>query len=182
MANYRDKKRRYTVSDVLLLNANAQPVSYLPLSAIGWKDAVTYMWLDKCVVLEWYDDWVVHAETWETKVPAVIMLREMMKTNMKPRFSKGNIFLRDSYTCQYCDIGLVRSQATLDHVLPTSRGGRTTWDNIVTSCGPCNHNKGNSLLPKPAKMPYKPDYYELVNKRKKLGWEVRHPEWHTYLQ
>lgn len=168
--------------DTLLLNANAQPVSYLPLSAIKWKDAVTYIWLDKCVVLEWYEDWVVHSETWETQVPAVIMLKEMMKTKKNPRFSKGNIFLRDSYTCQYCETKLTRSIATLDHVLPQSHGGKTTWTNIVTSCGPCNHNKGNSLTPKPKVWPYVPSYYELVSKRKKLGWEVKHPEWHTYLR
>ena len=168
--------------DCLLLNANAQPVSHLPLSAIKWKDAITYMWLDKCVVLEWYDDWTVHSETWETKVPAVIMLKEMMKSNQKPRFSKGNIFLRDIYTCQYCEVFLTRAQATLDHVLAQSRGGKTTWENIVTACGPCNHNKGNSLGPKPIRMPYKPDYYELVSKRKKFAIEVRHPAWNIYLQ
>jgi 5-methylcytosine-specific restriction endonuclease McrA len=168
--------------DVLLLNANAQPVSYLPLSAIRWKDAITYMWLDKCVVLEWYDDWVVHSATWETRVPAVIMMKEMLKTKSKPRFSKGNIFLRDSFTCQYCETPITRVQSTLDHVLPQSHGGKTTWDNIVTACWPCNHGKGNSLKPRPIRMPYKPDYYELVSKRKKLSWEVRHPSWMTYLK
>ena len=168
--------------DVLLLNANGQPVSYLPLSAITWKDAVTYMWLDKCIVLDWYDDWIVHAETWETRVPAVIMMKEMMKTKTKPRFSKGNIFLRDLFTCQYCETKVTRNEATLDHVTPQSLGGKTTWENIATACGPCNHNKGNRLTPRPIRQPYKPDYYELVSKRKLSTWEVKHPSWNTYLQ
>ena len=51
------------MSDVLLLNADAQPISFLPLSAVQWKEAITYMWLDKCTVLDWYDDWVVRSES-----------------------------------------------------------------------------------------------------------------------
>ena len=52
------------MSDVLVLNADAQPVSYLPLSAIQWKEAITYMCLDKVTVLDWYDDWVVRSAHW----------------------------------------------------------------------------------------------------------------------
>lgn len=170
------------MSDCLLLNANAQPVSFLPLSTINWRDAITYMWLDKCIVLEWYDDWIVHSETWETRVPAVIMLKEMLRAKHKPRFSKGNIFLRDSFTCQYCEITVSRVEATLDHVLPQSLGGKTTWENIVTACGPCNHGKGNKTNLKPIRAPYKPEYYELVSKRKKYGRDVRHDSWNIYLQ
>jgi 5-methylcytosine-specific restriction endonuclease McrA len=110
------------------------------------------------------------------------MLKEMLKAKNKPRFSKGNIFLRDLFTCQYCEISLTRAEATLDHVLPQSHGGKTTWENIVTACGPCNHGKGNKLGLKPIKAPYKPDYYELVGKRKSFGRDVRHPAWNTYLQ
>ena len=65
------------MAHTLLLNADAQPVSYLPLSIIKWKEAITYLWLDKVTVLEWYDDWMVHSASWETRVPAVIMLKEM---------------------------------------------------------------------------------------------------------
>ena len=67
------------MAHTLLLNADAQPVSYLPLSIIKWKEAITYLWLDKVTVLEWYDDWMVHSASWETRVPAVIMLKEMQR-------------------------------------------------------------------------------------------------------
>jgi 5-methylcytosine-specific restriction endonuclease McrA len=83
------------MSDVLVLNADAQPVSYLPLSAIQWKEAITYMCLDKVTVLDWYDDWVVRSAHWETRVPAVIMLKEMMRRRRRPRFSKTNLYIRD---------------------------------------------------------------------------------------
>ena len=167
--------------DTLVLNADGQPISYLPLSAIQWKEAITYMWLDKVSVLEWYDDWIVRSASWETKVPAVIMLKQMMKRSKNPRFSKTNIFLRDFYTCQYCDTRLQRSQLTLDHVVPVSRGGKTNWENIVTACAPCNANKGNSLTPRPKVQPRQPDYYELANKRKQLDFDIRHPSWETFL-
>lgn len=169
------------MSDTLLLNNDAQPISYLPLSAVQWKDAITYLWLDKVTVLEWYDDWIVRSANWETKVPAVIMLKEQMRRRTNPRFSKSNVYLRDRYFCQYCKIQLNRAQATIDHVIPLSKGGKTTWTNIVTACGPCNSRKGDKLHPKPNKMPHKPDYYELVNNRKLLPFNIRHESWLNFI-
>jgi len=169
------------VSDVLVLNADAQPISYLPLSAVQWKEAITYLWLDKCDVLEWYDDWIVRSSNWETRVPAVIMLKEFQRRRRTPRFSKTNLYLRDLYTCQYCNNPFPRNSLTLDHVRPISLGGKTKWENIVAACGPCNTRKGNKMIMKPKRMPYRPDYYELVNKRKQLEIDVRHPSWNAYL-
>ena len=147
------------MSDVLVLNADAQPISYLPLSAVQWKEAITYMFMDKCDVLEWYDDWVVSSPSWETKVPAVIMLKDFQRRRRTPRFSKTNLYLRDLYTCQYCSTPTPRKLLTLDHVIPICRGGKTTWTNIVAACGPCNVRKGNKTHMKPITVPYKPDYY-----------------------
>ena len=67
------------MADTLVLNADGLPVSYLPLSTVQWKEAVTYLWLDKVTVLDWYDDWIVRSASWETRVPAVIMMKEMMR-------------------------------------------------------------------------------------------------------
>jgi 5-methylcytosine-specific restriction endonuclease McrA len=169
------------VSHTLLLNADAQPVSYLPLSAIQWQDAITYLWLDKVTVLEWYDDWMVRSDKWETRVPAVIMLKEMYRRRRQPRFSKQNLMIRDLYTCQYCLTPYTKANLTLDHVTPISKGGKTNWENIVAACGPCNARKSNKLHMKPLKMPYQPDYYELVNKRKQLDMHIAHPSWTAYL-
>lgn len=169
------------MSDVLVLNADGQPVSYLPLSAVEWKEAITYLWLDKVTVLDWYDDWIVRSSSWETKVPSVIMLKEMMRRRRQPRFSKTNIYIRDLYTCQYCNTSQTRNNLTLDHVIPLSKGGKTEWRNIVAACSPCNSRKGNKTHMKPIKVPYAPNYYDLVNKRKLLTFEVRHPAWEQYL-
>jgi 5-methylcytosine-specific restriction endonuclease McrA len=169
------------MSDTLLLNADGQPVSFLPLSAIQWKEAILYMYLDKVTVMDWYDDWMVRSTTWETRVPSVIMLKEYMHKTRSPRFSKGNLYLRDMYECVYCGCGLSKATATMDHVLPISHGGKTNWENIVTACAPCNHAKGNNPKIRPAYKPHVPGYYELVRKRKQLGIEVRHPSWYQWL-
>jgi len=169
------------MADVLVLNADAQPISYLPLSVIEWKEAITYMWLEKCTVLEWYDDWIVSSPSWETRVPAVIMMKEMMRRKRTPRFSKNNLYLRDLYTCQYCSNKHIKQDLTLDHVIPVSKGGKTNWKNIVAACKSCNSHKGNKTNLKPKILPYQPTYYELVNKRKQLGLDVKHPAWEQFI-
>jgi 5-methylcytosine-specific restriction endonuclease McrA len=165
----------------LLLNADMQPISLLPLSTVDWQEAVRYMVLDKVEVLEWYDTWLVHSEKWQTRVPAIIMLKEYQKPKSTMRLSKRNIFLRDEYTCQYCGCDVTESSATLDHVLPVSKGGKTTWENSATACKPCNYRKAASTKMKPKAQPYKPHFWDLVEKRRKRGFHYQHPSWANYL-
>jgi len=170
------------MADTLLLNADGLPVSYMPLSTLIWEDAIKYMVLDKADVLLWHDNWIVHSATWETPVPSVMMLREYMKPKVTVRFSRQNIYLRDNGTCAYCSKPVDRKEATLDHVNPVSKGGKTTWENCVTACAPCNSNKSDTTKGwKPKFKPYKPDFYELVNKRKKEEFNVRYKEWNQFL-
>jgi 5-methylcytosine-specific restriction endonuclease McrA len=166
--------------DTLILNKDAAPISVLPLSAVSWQEAIKYMFLDRVVVLEWYDDWVVHSANWETRVPAVIMVKDYIRKSRHARFSKYNVTLRDRFECQYCHTTVVMSNVTMDHVYPISLGGRTSWENIVAACAKCNSTKGSKLI-KPIKQPYQPTYYELVNIRKSLPFEVKHPSWSNYI-
>jgi len=169
------------MSDTLLLNADGAPVSFLPLSVINWQDAIKYMVLDKASVLEWHENWIVRSANWETPVPSILILREYMKPKTSIRYSKGNVFLRDNYTCAYCSSKLEKRECTLDHVVPTSHGGRTTFENTVCACGPCNANKGNNKKIVPKFKPHKPEFYELVNKRKRMPFQVRHEAWRAYI-
>lgn len=169
------------MSDTLLLNADGAPVSFLPLSVINWQDAIRYLVLDKANVLAYHDNWIVRSARWETQVPSILMLREYMKPKTTIRFSKGNVFLRDNYKCQYCGTALQKKDCTLDHVLPTSLGGKTTFENTVTACGPCNANKGNNKKIVPKHKPQRPDFYELVNKRKRMPFQVKHQDWLVYI-
>ena len=169
------------MADTLVLNADGQPISLLPPSTINWKEAVTYIWLDKVTVLDWYDDWIVSSANWETRVPAVIMLKEMYRRRRNPCLSIYNLHIRDMFHCQYCLSTFSKQQLTLDHVHPISLGGKTSWENIVSACGPCNTRKSNKTIMKPKSVPYRPDYYELANKRKQLDFEIKHPSWSSFL-
>jgi 5-methylcytosine-specific restriction endonuclease McrA len=156
----------------------------MPLSVIPWEESIKYMVLDKADVLLYHENWIVHSARWETPVPSVIMLREYMKPKYAVRFSRSNVYLRDNGICQYCSTGVERKESTLDHVLPVSQGGKTTWENCTTACGPCNSNKADKTKGwKPRTKPYKPDFYDLVNKRKKQGFDnIRYKEWLEYIR
>jgi len=92
------------MADTLVLNADAKPYSILPLSTISWQESIKYIVLQRVTVLEWYDDWVVSSPNWETKVPAVVMVKDYIRKSTKVRFSKYNLFLRDQFVCQYCNL------------------------------------------------------------------------------
>jgi len=167
--------------DCLVLNGDGLPVSVLPLSTITWQEAIKYMVLEKADVLFWHENWIVHSATWETAVPSVIMLHEYLKPKHNIRFSRNNVYIRDSGKCQYCGTAIERKDATLDHVIPFARGGKTTWENCTTACSPCNASKSDKHGWKPRLKPYKPDYYDLVNKRKKFPFQVRTQEWLQFI-
>jgi 5-methylcytosine-specific restriction endonuclease McrA len=170
--------------DTLLLNSDGNPVGIMPLSTITWQDAIKYLVLDKANVLYYHENWIVHSANWETAVPSVMMLLSYMYNKTTIRFSRINVYLRDNCKCQYCGKAIDRKDATLDHVLPVSKGGKSTWENCTTACGPCNASKSDQVKGwKPKLKPYKPDFYELVNKRKKLGFNnVRFKEWLQFIQ
>jgi len=169
------------MADTLVLNADGAPISLLPLSVITWQEAIKYMVLDKATVLEWHEDWIVRSAKWSTPVPAVIISKEYMKKKTHIRYSKQNVFLRDLYKCQYCGIGVNKRSATLDHVIPVAKGGKSVFENTVCACGPCNSRKGHDNKMKPKIKAYRPTYWELVEKRKEFPFELRHPSWSNYI-
>ena len=169
--------------DTLVLNADAKPYSILPLSTISWQESIKQLVLERVTVLEWYDDWIISSPSWETKVPAVVIVKDYIKKNTTVRFSKYNLFLRDQFTCQYCTEQLPnRNKCTVDHVVPVSRGGKNGWLNCVTACGPCNVEKGNKLYPRPRRKPYKPTYYDLIKNKELLQLKIKHSSWHNYIK
>ena len=122
----------------LLLSA-----SYEPIKVVSWQRAVTLLSLGKIEVLEEYDR-DVRSPTVVFKMPAVVRLLQTFKRNRKQvKFSRINICARDKYRCQYCGHKLPVAELTYDHVVPRSAGGKTSWENIVSACEPCNSRKGN---------------------------------------
>jgi 5-methylcytosine-specific restriction endonuclease McrA len=169
------------MSATLLLNSNGLPLSFLPLSTLGWKESITYLYLNKASVLEWHDAWIVKSVGWETPVPAVMMLSHYEKIKNTVKFNKPNVFLRDGYVCQYCGVRVNSRSATLDHVLPVSLGGKSNFENCVCACSRCNGIKGNNPKVVPHRKPVKPSYYQLIQMRKQQPMEIAHPSWIDYL-
>ena len=116
---------------------------YEPLKVISWQKAITLLTLGKIEVIEEYDR-NIRSTSIVFKMPAVVRLVNAFKRHKKKvKFSRVNIFARDKYRCQYCGTKGKLAELTYDHVLPKSRGGKTTWKNIVTCCEPCNSKKRN---------------------------------------
>ena len=123
----------------LVLNADFRPLSYYPLSLWSWQDAIKAVFLERVNIVAQYDRRCT-APSLEMKLPSVVSLKTFVKPSTHPAFTRFNVFLRDRFSCQYCGS---RDDLTFDHLLPRSRGGHTTWINVVAACSPCNLRKGN---------------------------------------
>lgn len=114
-------------------------------------------------------------------VPRVIALAEFDRLPQRHvRFSRTHIFMRDQYTCQYCHREFPKAQLNLDHVLPRSRGGKTSWENVVTSCHACNRTKGNRT-PHEARMPLKKIPKRPAGSLGLLNFRNIHETWQNFL-
>lgn len=167
--------------DTLVLNADGLPVSVLPVSSMIWQDAIKSIWLNTVKVLANYEDWVVHSPSVEIQVPSVVMTTRYIRAARAVRFTAENIFLRDRYRCAYCGEQFPEAELTLDHVKPRTFGGRSSWDNLTSACSPCNNKRGCDFRIQPTILPYRPTYYEMVERRREFPVEVPHESWVEYL-
>jgi 5-methylcytosine-specific restriction endonuclease McrA len=165
----------------LVLNADYRPLSYYPLSLWSWQDTIKAVFLERVNILEEYDR-EVRSARFSMRLPSVVSLKTYIRPARHPAFTRFNVFLRDSFECQYCGDD---RELTFDHVIPRSRGGRTTWENVVTACSPCNLTKGG-LMPSQAKMfprnrPHPPTVSELRERGRKFPPNYLHESWADYL-
>nr|WP_210292276.1 HNH endonuclease [Aurantimonas endophytica] len=169
------------LSPALVLNADFRPLSYYPLSLWSWQDSIKAVFLDRVTILAEYDR-AVRSPTYSMRLPSVVCLKTYVKPARHPAFTRFNVFLRDRFQCQYCGSP---HELTFDHVVPRSRGGLTTWDNVVAACSPCNLRKGG-LMPKAAGMipqqkPYQPTVHDLHNNGRLFPPNHLHESWVDYL-
>ena len=168
----------------LVLNADFRPLSYFPLSVWSWQDAVKAVFLDRVSVISEYEV-EVHSPSLSMRLPSVIALKDYIPAARRPAFTRFNVFLRDRFDCQYCGDGFPTHELTFDHVIPRSRGGRTSWHNVVTACGDCNLAKAN-MMPAEAKMfpiqaPRQPTTYELQENGRRFPPNFLHQSWRDFL-
>ena len=160
----------------LVLNADYRPLRMMPLSIWSWQNSVKAVLSGKAVVVDLYPDLYVRAVSMDMPVPSVIALREYAPTGKaQAAFTRRNVYLRDSYECQYCYERFATPDLSLDHVIPRSLGGKLEWENTVTSCRKCNGRKG-SLLPSELHIvgmqlkskPRRPSLFELAAEAQKF--------------
>ena len=164
-------------AQVLVLNQN-----YEPLNICNVKRALVMVLMGKAEILE-QNGLVLHTIDHDFRAPSVIRLSALIKRpRPQVKLTRREVFIRDGYTCQYC--GLQTRDLTLDHVIPKSRHGAHTWENLVSACKSCNHRKGGKtvqearmrLLHEPVQ-PRAGAYYTI---QRKLGQGLR-DEWEKFL-
>ena len=165
----------------LVLNADFRPLSYYPLSTWPWQEVIKAVFLERVDVVSTYDH-VVRSPSFEMRLPSVVALKNYVPQDRSPAFTRFNLFLRDAFTCQYCG---APDDLTFDHIMPRSRGGRTSWENIVTACAPCNLRKGGRT-PKeanmhPARAARRPNMFELQDLGRRFPPHHLHESWVDYL-
>jgi 5-methylcytosine-specific restriction endonuclease McrA len=165
----------------LVLNADFRPLSYYPLSLWPWQEVIKAVFLERVEVVSTYD-FTVRSPSFEMKLPSVVALKNFIAQDRPPAFTRFNLFLRDAFTCQYCGS---QADLTFDHILPRSRGGRTSWDNIVTACAPCNLRKGGRTPKEAGMIPHRrvgrPTMYELQELGRRFPPHFLHQSWVDYL-
>ncbi len=162
---------------VLVLNATYEPLNIVPI-----RRAIVLLLKEKAEIVEAAKA-KVRAEHLAIDWPLVIRLVAFVPVprRLPLPLSRRTVMARDLYTCQYCGGQPGKHDLTIDHIIPRSRGGTTTWENVVTACAPCNRRKGDrlaeeaqmTLMSKPAR----PRFIAVVL----LGEANGHTVWQKYL-
>lgn len=159
---------------VLVLNQD-----YSPLTVCSVQRAFMLVFLEKADLVEEIKDQHLRSISRTFPFPSVVKIKKYVHIPYKGVvMSRHNIFKRDGGKCQYCG---TNRDLTLDHVIPRSKGGKSTWTNLVTACKKCNSLKGDYSLEKAGlqlpRKPVKPSYLTFL----RMNREIYREEWNTYL-
>jgi 5-methylcytosine-specific restriction endonuclease McrA len=166
------------MADTLVLDTSGFPVQVM-----SWMDVMTLYSKNRVVVIESDPNRILHSPSFEMEMPVVVQLKNNFARRQRREvpFSRRNVAIRDHSKCQYCARLLRTNEYTYDHVMPQSRGGRSTWKNMVLCCVSCNSFKANrtpeeagmSLLTKPVRpdVSDKRFQFRLSIKRIKPAWK-----------
>lgn len=132
---------------------------YSIISVISWEQGMTLLFKNVIVPIEFWEQQIRSGDGTLWQVPKIAVVKKFVKHRRKLHPTKKNIFMRDNYTCAYCGDDNPRNM-TIDHILPKSRRGKDTWENLITACYDCNHKKADRT----------PEEAGMV-----LKWEPHHP-------
>jgi 5-methylcytosine-specific restriction endonuclease McrA len=170
--------------DTLVLDAG-----YQPINRVSWQEAFRLVFTGRAEVVENYADRIVHSAREVFPVPSIVrFVRTVAKAFYRRgvAFNRRNVYLRDKGRCQYCGLRVPSTNFDFEHILPKAQGGRTTWENIVVACLPCNQKKGNRTPPeagmKLRSKPMRPKSLPGVGSAQ-LAWNDGMPiSWKDYLR
>jgi len=148
-------RRKIVKRAVLVLNRN-----YIPCYITNLKHAFSLLFRESAYVVDYdlttYSIWewlemepdegeeYISTVSLRIRIPRIILADTSVSPRLsKPKLSRLGVFIRDGFRCQYCGKRLSHRNLTIDHVIPRSRGGKTEWTNVVTSCVSCNTKKGD---------------------------------------
>ena len=174
-----------------MVEALALNMAGIPMDIVSWKKAITLWSLGRAIVIAEYDDHIVRSPRFSMRIPSIIQCLDMRVmprnfTNFLP-FNRKNIFARDKGRCVYCGVKVTLSSFTIDHVVPRSHGGGTSWENVVAACMTCNNRKGNKRWKKGElnmlQEPYAPKLTKAAprNLVNKLCFKTPHQSWSDYI-
>jgi len=128
------------MKNTTILNSN-----YTHLTVVSWKRGLRLLMSDKVIPIDFYEGYeLISAGGDVYQLPRTVVLKKYVKLpDRMYRPNRRNIFLRDNYSCAYCKKQLNTEELSIDHILPKSRGGKDTWDNLITACKTCNCAKGD---------------------------------------
>lgn len=167
----------------MVLNADMTPISMMPLEVIAAEDAVTRVHNGTCFVVEEYDRWI-KTPTVKMRWPSIIARKHFLSMDRSVALNRENLYYRDHAVCAYCGGELSSKTITIDHVWPQSMGGKLEWENATAACGRCNSAKGSEKPVgkwAPRHKLYAPNYYQLLNVRRKFPISIGHPGWAKWL-
>lgn len=167
----------------LVLNNQYLPLSLFPLYTIPAEDAIARYLNERCHVVAWYDHVIQTPSRSDLQWPSVIVNYNGNSFRKEVRLKKESLFYRDQCQCVYCGEPLTVKSLTYDHLHPRSKGGAHSWDNVVAACLSCNSEKDDSTGPswKPKRKPWTPNFYEMIDIRKKYPLVVDDEQWVQFL-
>ena len=157
-----------------------------PIAFVGYRRMYSLMRRDVVEVLSEWDERIFH----DVKIPAILKLKNFILSRTAHRmcgYNRGVVLARDAYQCQYCGRRLALRDATIDHVVPRSRGGKNHWTNCVASCKNCNRRKDNKTFEEAnmqlRRRPGLPSviHFWMADVQRAPSGEEWHPHWDDYV-
>lgn len=131
------------MNDTLVVDSTSRPIGFCT-----WQEAIKLMYEGVVIVLKEDAEKEIHSQHLTIKIPRVVLVKDYVSKRQKETVSltHRNIAIRDDKKCQYCEALLSYDEQTIDHVIPRSRGGINSWENLVLCCKTCNRKKADFLL------------------------------------